>query len=73
MITNWQDRDAQIYHMGTKLDENQNLVTDGGRVLMVVTLSDTLEEAFAHTYEQVHQIECKDLFYRTDIGRKDME
>ena len=73
VISNWQDRDAQIYHMGTKMNEDGNLVTDGGRVLMVVSLEDTLEEAFAHTYEQVQQIQCNDLFYRTDIGRKDME
>ena len=73
VIENWQDRQAQIYHMGTKLNEEGQLVTDGGRVLMVVTLADTLEEAFENTYKEVKQIECKDLFYRSDIGRKDME
>ncbi|WP_297237134.1 phosphoribosylamine--glycine ligase [uncultured Faecalicoccus sp.] len=63
--------DALIYHMGTK-EEDGKLMTDGGRVLMVVTLEDTLEEAFAHTYREVKKIHCKDLFYRHDIGKKDM-
>ena len=57
--------------MGTKEEDGQ-LMTDGGRVLMVVTLEDTLEEAFAHTYREVKKIHCKDLFYRHDIGKKDM-
>ena len=73
VIENWQNRQAQIYHMGTKLNKEGQLVTDGGRVLMVVTLADTLEEAFENTYKEVEQIECKDLFYRSDIGRKDMK
>lgn len=64
--------DALIYHMGTKM-EDENLVTNGGRVLMVVTLEDTLEEAYAHTYKEVEKVDCDKLFYRHDIGRKDME
>lgn len=64
--------DGLVYHMGTK-EEDGKLYTDGGRVLMIVTLEDTLEQAFEHTYKEVKKIECSDLFYRHDIGRKDME
>ena len=72
MIQNTDDLDALVFHMGTKMEKDQ-LVTDGGRVLMVVTLEDTLEEAYAHTYKEVEKIECTDLFYRHDIGKKDMD
>ncbi|MGM9947112.1 phosphoribosylamine--glycine ligase [Floccifex sp.] len=71
LITGLEDSDALIYHMGTKNTEN-GLVTNGGRVLMVVTMEDTLEQAFEHTYKEVNKIQCKDLFYRHDIGKKDM-
>ncbi len=65
------DTDASIFHMGTR-STDQGLKTDGGRVLMVVTLEDTLEQAFEHTYREAEKIGCDKLFYRTDIGRKDM-
>lgn len=71
LITGLENSDALIYHMGTK-ETKEGLVTNGGRVLMVVTMEETLEEAFKHTYEEVNKIHCKDLFYRHDIGKKDM-
>ena len=71
LITGLENSDALIYHMGTK-ETKEGLVTNGGRVLMVVTMEDTLEEAFKHTYEEVNKIHWKDLFYRHDIGKKDM-
>ena len=72
VIQNTDNLDALVFHMGTKMEKDQ-LVTDGGRVLMVVTLEDTLEEAYAHTYKEVEKIEWTDLFYRHDIGKKDMD
>lgn len=63
--------DGLVYHMGTKMDEGR-LLTNGGRVLMVVTLADKLEDAMANTYEEVKKVNCDKLFYRTDIGRKDL-
>lgn len=72
IIENVDAIDGLVYHMGTKMDQG-HLVTDGGRVLMVVTLEDTLEEAFAHTYQEIEKVQCTDLFYRHDIGKKDMK
>ncbi len=66
------DMDALLYHMGTKTKDGQ-LLTDGGRVLMVVTLADTLEQAYEKTYEEIKKVKSDALFYRTDIGRKDMK
>lgn len=72
VIENLDDVDALVFHMGTTINEKGQLVTDGGRVLMVTTMADTLEEAFEKTYKEVEKIKCSDLFYRHDIGRKDM-
>lgn len=71
LIEGLEDTDAKIYHMGTKQTED-GLVTDGGRVLMVVTMEDSLPEAFEHTYREVEKVRCPKLFHRTDIGRKDL-
>ena len=59
-----------IYHMGTKIDENGNLVTNGGRVLFAVAKGETLEEANKKAVELVKSIKCDNLFYRKDIGAK---
>lgn len=61
-----------VYHMGTKLEDG-NLKTNGGRVLMVVNLADTLPEAMEATYADVEKVHSDSLFYRHDIGRKDLE
>jgi phosphoribosylamine--glycine ligase len=59
-----------IYHMGTKFDENGNYVTNGGRVLFVVASADTLEEANKKANALVDEIKCDNLYHRTDIGAK---
>ena len=59
-----------IYHMGTKFDENGNYVTNGGRVLFVVANGKTLEEANKKANELVNEIKCENLYHRTDIGAK---
>ena len=71
LITGVNDVDGLVFHMGTKMTD-EGLVTDGGRVLMVVTLEDDLQTAFDHTYKELDKIQCKDLFHRNDIGKKDM-
>lgn len=72
LIEGTEDLDGFLYHMGTK-ETDAGLVTNGGRVLMPVNLADTLEEAMEKTYNDVKKIRSDALFYRTDIGRKDLE
>jgi phosphoribosylamine--glycine ligase len=56
-------------HAGTKL-ENNDLVSDGGRVLLVGAVGETREEAANHVYESLLVAEeSPDFFYRKDIGR----
>ena len=59
-----------IYHMGTKFDDEGNLVTNGGRVLFAVESGETLEEANKKANELVDTIKCDNLYHRTDIGAK---
>ena len=59
-----------IYHMGTKIDDNGNLITNGGRVLFAVAKGSTLEEANKKANALVDEIKCDNLFHRTDIGAK---
>lgn len=59
--------EAKAYHMGTAIKEGE-LVTAGGRVMIVVAKAATLAEAHACVTEQLKHIECENLFHRIDIG-----
>jgi len=58
---------AKIYHCGTALKSGA-LVTNGGRVLGVTALSDTLDEARLLAYKAVEKINFDGAQYRNDIG-----
>jgi phosphoribosylamine--glycine ligase len=62
--------DVKLFHAGTKLDDQNRVVTDGGRVLGVTALGDTLAEAKARAYEAVKLIGFAGMHYRTDIADK---
>ena len=62
-------KDATVYHAGTKLEAEQYL-TNGGRVLGVTSVADSLDEAIQKAYRNVEKIGFKDAHYRRDIGRK---
>ena len=65
--------DVKVFHGGTKLDDRGRVLTDGGRVLGVTALGDTLAEAKARAYEAVAKINFKGMQFRTDIGDKGMK
>jgi phosphoribosylamine--glycine ligase len=60
---------AKVYHMGTAVKDGE-LVTAGGRVMIVVAEADTLRDAQLKAQAEIAKIECENLFHRTDIGRK---
>lgn len=57
----------QVFCMGVK-EENGQLLSNGGRVLIVVGKGETLKEAQQDAYQGVKEMEHQDLFYRSDIG-----
>ena len=59
--------EAKIYHMGTAFREGK-LVTNGGRVLMVVIGGLDLADARERVYREVAKVRCDNLFHRTDIA-----
>ena len=68
-ITIPEDLSRQVYVAGAKLSDGK-LLTDGGRVLGVTAVADTLEEALTKAYASVSRIHFENAFWRTDIGRK---
>ena len=60
---------AKVYHMGTAVKDGE-LVTAGGRVMIVVAEADTLRDAQLKAQAEIAKIECENLFHRTDIGSK---
>jgi phosphoribosylamine--glycine ligase len=64
-----------IFHSGTKLNQANELVTSGGRVLGITSLGKTIDEAMNKSYEKVREISWGDnqQHYRTDIGRKALQ
>lgn len=64
--------EGRVYHMGTRI-EGEQVVTSGGRVLLVVGQGATLAEARAKALADVERIVCGNLFHRTDIGHRAFE
>ena len=65
---NGQAEGVTVYHAGTKLEDGKFL-TNGGRVLGVTALGDTLEQALSRAYAGVEAISFEGAMYRKDIGR----
>ena len=61
------ETDTIVFQAGTTLRDNQ-VVTNGGRVLCVTALGKSVTEAQKKAYEKVSQISWKNCYYRTDIG-----
>ena len=59
-----------MFHAGTRLLDDGQLVTAGGRVLTIVGMANTPEKAIAKAYEGVQAISFQGMYYRKDIGRK---
>ena len=63
--------DIITYYAGAKFAENSRvLLSNGGRVYMLVTTADTVKEAQETIYQELDKQNTEGLFYRTDIGSK---
>ncbi len=60
---------AIVFHSGTR-QENQNFVTNGGRVLSICAIDESLEKARSSAYRSVEKISWRGEYHRSDIGRK---
>lgn len=65
------DGEIITYYAGAKFAENSRaLLSNGGRVYMLVTTADTVSAAQEKIYDQLKKQNTTGLFYRTDIGSK---
>ncbi|MBI3591736.1 MAG: phosphoribosylamine--glycine ligase [Candidatus Melainabacteria bacterium] len=61
-----------IFHAGTARDTDDKLVSNGGRVLGVTALADSLLDAQVLAYKLCERIDFEGKYYRKDIGDKGM-
>ena len=58
-----------VFHAGTKKQDGR-ILSNGGRVLGVTALGDTLESAISNAYNAAEKISWPHKYYRKDIGKK---
>ncbi len=67
-ITGVQNVDnSTVFHAGTKIEDGK-ILTNGGRVLAITSLGDTIEEALEASYSSISNIHFDGMNYRKDIG-----
>ena len=68
-ISNISDEDESIiFHAGTKLIDD-NIISNGGRVLACTGFGSNLSEALNNSYKKANEIEWEDKYFRKDIGK----
>ncbi len=67
-----QIENSLIFHAGTKLDNNGSVVTAGGRVLNLVHLANDIASAIDGAYHDLQQVKFEGIYYRPDIGRREL-
>jgi phosphoribosylamine--glycine ligase len=60
--------DCKVFHAGTAVNDNGDIVTSGGRVLCVTALGESVSDAQARAYETAREIDWEGVYYRSDIG-----
>ena len=63
------ESDCHVFHAGTRLD-GKNVVTNGGRVLCVTALGDSVKMARARAYEALERIRFDGMQFRKDIAHR---
>ncbi|MBI3233130.1 MAG: phosphoribosylamine--glycine ligase [Bacteroidetes bacterium] len=67
-LMNIQTTNPMVFHAGTKQQEN-NIYTNGGRVIACTAKGNSLEDAINSSYELTKEIQYKDSYFRRDIGQ----
>jgi phosphoribosylamine--glycine ligase len=58
----------QVFHAGTTIDEFDNIITSGGRVLSIVAQGESFDKAFNLAYSSLKEIDFNGMHFRKDIG-----
>ena len=62
--------DCQIFDSGTSLNEDGELLTDGGRVLSIVCQEKDFDMVFEKAYKNLKEINFDGIYFRNDIGHQ---
>ena len=65
-----EDEDIQIFHSGTSINKDGEIITYGGRVLSVVCQAKDFDRAFNKAYRVLKSINFDGIYYRRDIGHQ---
>ena len=63
------DDEIKVFHAGTKESPTGGLLTNGGRVLTLSCLNQSIGEARHKIYSNVQHVQFKGVYYRTDIAK----
>ncbi len=63
------NKETLIFHAGTK-KENDNIVTNGGRVINIVSHGNDLQSAINKVYSECEKVKFNNMRYRKDIGKR---
>ncbi len=63
--------DILVFHAGTRLAEQGQIVTSGGRVLTLVALGRDVASARARIYQEIHRVQFQGCRYRRDIAARE--
>ncbi|HAG16963.1 MAG TPA: phosphoribosylamine--glycine ligase [Bacteroidales bacterium] len=61
-------KECLVFHAGTKQNENQEILTNGGRVLALTAFGSSKQEALAKVYAEAEKIHFEGKYFRKDIG-----
>ncbi len=62
-----------LFHAGTKVNADRKIVTNGGRVLAITAISDSLKSAKTEAYKYLEKINFDGIYYRKDIADKGLK
>ena len=60
--------DITVFHAGTSNDSSGQLITSGGRVLAVVSVSDSLQKSATQALNAADRVKFDGAFYRKDVA-----
>ncbi len=63
-----QVEDSLLFHAGTKRNEQNEIVTNGGRLLAITSFGNTVQEAVGISLRNAEKITYEGKYYRKDIG-----
>jgi phosphoribosylamine--glycine ligase len=63
------DKDVMVFHAGTRLGTNREVLTNGGRVLTVAARGKDLEQAREKVYDNIERINFEGAYFRKDIAK----